>query len=52
MSKASISFDEVKQELLRGVELKEGYDKLRIRYETIEKQINTIREEVLIGDKY
>lgn len=38
MNKANISFDKVKQELLRDVELKDEYDKLRIRYETIEKQ--------------
>lgn len=45
MSKASISFDEVKQELLNDVELKGEYDKLRIRYETIEQIIKARKEQ-------
>lgn len=45
MSKASISFDEVKQELLNDVELKGEYDKLRIRYEIIEQIIKARKEQ-------
>ena len=45
MSKAGVSFEEVKTELLRDEEFKEEYERLRPRYEAIEQIIKARKEQ-------
>ena len=44
MSKASISFEEMKENMLRDSEFKAEYEKLKPRYETIEQIIRARKE--------
>ncbi len=45
MSKASVSFDTIKNELMMDEEFREEYDKLKPRYEIIAQIIETRKEQ-------
>ena len=45
MNKASISFEEIKEEFLRDEEFREEYERLRPRYEAIEQIIRARKEQ-------
>lgn len=45
MNNAGISFEEVKADMLKDVEFKAEYEKLRPRYETIEQIIRARKEQ-------
>jgi len=45
MSRASVSFDTIKDELMQDSEFREEYDKLRPRYEIIAQIIQTRKEQ-------
>ena len=45
MNKASISFEEIKEELLRDEEFRAEYERLRPRYEAIEQIIRARKEQ-------
>lgn len=45
MSRAGVSFEQVKSELLKDLEVKAEYEKLRPRYEAIEQIIRARKEQ-------
>ena len=45
MNNASISFDKMKEDLLKDIEFKSEYDKLKPRYEAIEQIIRARKEQ-------
>lgn len=51
MSKAGVSFEEVKTELLQEEEFREEYEKLRPRYEAIEQIVKARKEQKITQEE-